>query len=164
MYKQCNQQNNQTTKQPDNTNVFLSIDILLLFIDVFILFVLFIHSLIIAARFVWKTIPSEARLTRDEVSGLQLRRKELSGRQYQHKQNLRAHRYATTTNVQNLSRIKRMRRICSLTEFFYSFMICLRLPGAMIVTDYLLLEAIQHRIGANIIRSSSNIKWLHKNK
>ena len=107
----------QSTKQPDNTNVFLSIDILLLFIDVFILFVLFIHSLIIAARFVWKTIPSEARLTRDEVSGLQLRRKELSGRQYQHKQNLRAHRYATTTNVQNLSRITRMRRICSFHGF-----------------------------------------------
>ena len=30
MYKQCNQLNNQTTKQPDNTNVFLFIDILLL--------------------------------------------------------------------------------------------------------------------------------------
>ena len=120
MYKQCNQLNNQTTKQPDNTNVFLSIDILLLFIDVFILFVLFIHSLIIAARFVWKTIPSEARLTRDEVSGLQLRRKELSGRQYQHKQNLRAQRYATTTNVQNLSRIKRMRRIFSFSRISFN--------------------------------------------
>ena len=31
-------------------------------------------------------------------------------------------------------------------------MICLRLPGAMIVTDYLLLKAIQRRIGANAIR------------
>ena len=48
--------------------------------------------------------------------------------------------------------------------FFYSFMICLRLPGAMIVTDYLLLEAIQRRIGANTIRSRSHIKWLHKIK
>ena len=48
--------------------------------------------------------------------------------------------------------------------FFYSFMICLRLPGAMIVTDYLLLEAIQRRIGANTIRSKSNIKWQHKIK
>ena len=49
--------------------------------------------------------------------GLQLRRKELSGRQYQHNQTLRAHRYATTTNVQNLSRITRMRRICSFHGF-----------------------------------------------
>ena len=48
--------------------------------------------------------------------------------------------------------------------FVYSIMICLRLPGAMIVTDYLLLEAIQRRIGANTIRSRSNIKWLHKIK
>ena len=31
-------------------------------------------------------------------------------------------------------------------------MICLRLSGALIVTDYLLLEAIQRRIGANAIR------------
>ena len=68
------QPDNKTTKQPDNTNVFLSIDNLLLFIDVFILFVLFIHSLIIAARFVWKTIPSEARVTRDEVSGYMMQR------------------------------------------------------------------------------------------
>ena len=30
---------------------------------------------------VWKTVPSKARVTRDEVSGL-LRRRELSGRQY----------------------------------------------------------------------------------
>ena len=43
--------------------------------------------------------------------------------------------------------------------FFYSFMICLRLPGAMIVTDYLLLAVIPRRIGANAIRSKSNIKW-----
>ena len=43
---------------------------------------MFIHSLIIAARFVWKTIPSEARVTRDEVSGLRIKRKQLSGRQY----------------------------------------------------------------------------------
>ena len=73
-------------------------------------------------------------------------------------------RLRLTRHVQNLSRIKRMRRICSFTDFFYSFMICLRLPGAMIVTDYLLLEAIQRRIGANTIRSRSNIKWLHKIK
>ena len=31
-------------------------------------------------------------------------------------------------------------------------MICLRLPGAGIFTDYLLLEVIQRRIGANTIR------------
>ena len=34
-------------------------------------------------RFVWKTIPSEARVTRDEVSGLKPWRAGLSGRQYQ---------------------------------------------------------------------------------
>ena len=73
-------------------------------------------------------------------------------------------RLRLTRHVQNLSRIKRMRRICSFTDFFYSFMICLRLPGAMIVTDYLLLEAILRRIGANTIRSKSNIKWQHKIK
>ena len=71
-------------------------------------------------RFGWKPIPSEARVTRDEVSGLQLRRKELSGRQYQHKQNLRAHRYATTTNVQNLSRITLMRRILSFSRISFN--------------------------------------------
>ena len=43
-------------------------------------------------------------------------------------------------------------------------MICLRLPGAMIVTDYLLLKAIQRRIGAKTIRSKSNIKWQHRIK
>ena len=57
-----------------------------------------------------------------------------------------------------------MRQICSFTDFFYSIIICLRLPGAMIVTDYLLLEAILRRIGANTIRSKSNIKWQHKIK
>ena len=34
-------------------------------------------------RFAWKAIPSEARVTRDEVSGLKPRRGGLSGRQYQ---------------------------------------------------------------------------------
>ena len=48
--------------------------------------------------------------------------------------------------------------------FVFSIMICLRLPGAMIVTDYLLLKAIQRRIGANTIRSKSNIKWQHRIK
>ena len=57
-----------------------------------------------------------------------------------------------------------MRRICSFTDFFYSIIICLRLQGAMIVTDYLLMEAILRRIGANTIRSKSNIKWQHKIK
>ena len=33
--------------------------------------------------FAWKAIPSEARVTRDEVSGLQPHDKRLSGRQYQ---------------------------------------------------------------------------------
>ena len=44
----------------------------------------------------------------------------LYSRQYQHKQNLRAHRYATTTNVQNLSLITLMRRISSFHGFFLS--------------------------------------------
>ena len=48
--------------------------------------------------------------------GIKNKKKELSGRQYQHKQNLRAHRYATTTNVQNLSRITLMRRILSFSR------------------------------------------------
>ena len=43
-------------------------------------------------------------------------------------------------------------------------MICLRLPGAGIFTDYLLLEVIQRRIGAKTIRSKSNINWQHKKK
>ena len=37
---------------------------------------------LVVGSFGWKPIPSAARVTRDEVSGLQLRRKELSGRQY----------------------------------------------------------------------------------
>ena len=36
--------------------------------------------------------------------------------------------------------------------FIVSSWICLRLPGAGIFTDYLLLEVIQRRIGANAIR------------
>ena len=73
-------------------------------------------------------------------------------------------RLRLTRHVQNLSRIKRMRRICSFTDFFIHLWFVCALPGAMIVTDYLLLEAIQHRIGANTIRSRSNITWLHKIK
>ena len=51
--------------------------------------------------------------------------------------------------------------------FFLSriFIVCcwiyMRLPGAMIITDYLLLEAIQRRTGANIIRNKSSVKWQH---
>ena len=52
--------------------------------------------------------------------------------------------------------------------FFHGFLLCcwisLRLACAMIVTDYLLLKAIQRRIGANTIRSKSNIKWQHRIK
>ena len=36
----------------------------------------------VVGRFVWKTIPSEARVTRDGVSGLPIMKGELSGRQY----------------------------------------------------------------------------------
>ena len=46
-----------------------------LFIDI-----LFLNNQ--TTSFVWKTIPSEARVTRDAVSGLKQRRGELSGRQY----------------------------------------------------------------------------------
>ena len=45
-----------------------------------------------------------------------------------------------------------MRRICSFTDFYSVWLDSLRLPGAIIVTDYLLLEAILRRIGANKIR------------
>ena len=45
-----------------------------------------------------------------------------------------------------------MRRICSFTDFYSVLLDFLRLSGAMILTDYLLLESIQHRIGANKIR------------
>ena len=47
---------------------------------------------------------------------------------------------------------KLMRRICSFTDFYSVLLDFLRLSGAMIITDYLLLESIQHRIGANKIR------------
>ena len=46
-----------------------------LFIDI-----LFLNNQ--TTSFVWKTIPSVARVTRDAVSGLKQRREELSGRQY----------------------------------------------------------------------------------
>ena len=45
------------------------------------------------SSFGWKPIPSTARVTRDEVSGLHEREGRLSGRQYLHKQDLRGHRY-----------------------------------------------------------------------
>ena len=45
------------------------------------------------SSFGWMPIPSTARVTRDEVSGLHEREGRLSGRQYLHKQDLRAHRY-----------------------------------------------------------------------
>ena len=47
---------------------------------------------------------------------------------------------------------KRMRRICSFTDFYSVLLDFLRLSGAMILTDYLLLASIQHRLGANKIR------------
>ena len=52
--------------------------------------------------------------------------------------------------------------------FFHGFLCVLlvfrRLLGAMIVTYYLLLKAVQRRIGAKTIRSKSYIKWQHKKK
>ena len=61
--------------------------------------------------------------------------------------------------VPNLSRITPMRRICSFTDFYCVLFDFMRLSGAMIITDYLLLAVIPRRIGANAIRSKSNIKW-----
>ena len=49
-------------------------------------------------------------------------------------------RLCLARHVQNLSRIPPMRRICSFTDFIACCRICWRLLGAMIVTDYLLLE------------------------
>ena len=48
---------------------------------------------LLVSSFGWKPIPSTARVTRDEVSGLDEREGRLSGRQYLYKQDLRAHRY-----------------------------------------------------------------------
>ncbi|MDY4751951.1 MAG: hypothetical protein SPD44_04440, partial [Prevotella sp.] len=75
----------------------------------------------------------------DEVSGL-LKEIEvmLSGRQYPI--DVLA-RLWLARHVQRQSRIKPMRRICSFTDFFLCCWIYLRLSGAGIATDYLLLEA-----------------------
>ena len=73
-------------------------------------------------------------------------------------------RLCLARHVQNLSRITPMRRICSFTDFLCVLLDFLRLPGAGIFTDYLLLKAIQHRIGAKTIRSKSYINWQHKKK
>ena len=74
-------------------------------------------------------------------------------------------RLCLARHVQNLSRITPMRRILSFSRIFYvCCWICLRLPGAGIFTDYLLLKSIQRRIGAKTIRSKSYIKWQHKKK
>ena len=68
-------------------------------------------------------------------------------------------RLCLARHVQNLSRITPMRRICSFTDFYCVLFDFMRLSGAMIITDYLLLAVIPRRIGANAIRSKSNIKW-----
>ena len=49
-----------------------------------------------------------------------------------------------------------MRRILSFTDFYCVLFDFMRLSGAMIITDYLLLAVIPRRIGANAIRSKSN--------
>ena len=87
----------------------------------------------------WKPVPSVARVTRDAVSGL-LKEIEvmLSGRQYPI--DVLA-RLWLARHVQRQSRIQPMRRICSCTDFFLCCWIYLRLSGAGIATDYLLLEA-----------------------
>ena len=81
-------------------------------------------------------------------------KKELSGRQYPI--DVLA-RLWLSRHIQNQS------RIADATDlFFHGFLlscwISLRLSGAMIITDYLLLEVIQRRKGANTIRSKSNTK------
>ena len=68
-------------------------------------------------------------------------------------------RLCLARHVQNLSRITPMRRICSFTDFYCVLFDFMRLSGAGIATDYLLLAVIPRRIGANAIRSKSNIKW-----
>ena len=87
----------------------------------------------------WKPVPSVARVTRDEVSGL-LKEIEvmLSVRQYPI--DVLA-RLWLARRVQNLSRITPMRRICSFTDFYCVLFDFMRLLGAGIATDYLLLEA-----------------------
>ena len=57
-----------------------------------------------------------------------------------------------------------MRRICSFTDLFFLLWFVCACRGAGIFTDYLLLKAIQRRIGAKTIRSKSNINWQHKKK
>ena len=54
-----------------------------------------------------------------------------------------------------------MRRICSFTDFLCVLLDFRRLLGAMIVTDYFLLEAIQPRIGANAIRVRSPLSFFN---
>ena len=65
----------QTTKQPDNKTTkqqnYFSL-----------LIIYFSPEASQSASFGWKPIPSTARVTRDEVSGLQIMKGELSGRQY----------------------------------------------------------------------------------
>ena len=99
----------QTTKQPDNKTTkqqnYFSL-----------LIIYFSPEASQSASFGWKPIPSTARVTRDEVSGL-LKEIEvmLSGRQYPI--DVLA-RLWLARHVQRQSRIKPMRRICSFTDFF----------------------------------------------
>ena len=67
--------------------------------------------------------------------------------------------YGSVRTRSKRSRITPMRRICSFTDFYCVLFNFMRLSGAMIITDYLLLAVIPRRIGANAIRSKSNIKW-----
>ena len=69
-------------------------------------------------RFVWKTIPSEARVTWDAVSGLYTSRDRLSGRQYHIIVLLRLRLSAHA--LKRFTDRKPMRRILSFHGFFYS--------------------------------------------
>ena len=66
------------------------------------------------ASFGWKPIPSNARVTWDEVSGFIKMTRMAVWKTVPYK----LFRLRLTRHVQNLSRIKRMRRICSFTDFF----------------------------------------------
>ena len=69
------------------------------------------------ASFGWKPIPSNARVTWDEVSGFIKMTRMAVWKTVPYK----LFRLRLTRHVQNLSRIKRMRRICSFTVFLFIY-------------------------------------------
>ena len=127
------------------------------------------------ARFGWKPIPSATRVIRDEVSGFIKMRRTAVWKTVPYK----LFRLRLTRHVQNLSRIKRMRRICSFTDFFIWLSLYLDFyaplrrfdyNGFLYAVDFLrisiryvslwLLYAVGNprRTGANTIRNKSKTK------